>query len=195
MKNVCSCPSDLKILKIWDKKKTKHNLNKSAHLWLIGLQLPEKIISKLINLEHNTESGVQFRCPYMRMFARKLVYECVQPTCFLHVHVRGQRPVLPAFPNAPGSRTQAWWNHRKLDCLPFALEAAWKRHSCLSSSDPPTPVPGVSYRSTPHPLLWCTPASIPLLRHVAPKPPAFTCHPKFLLAVQKCWAGCQQSAQ
>lgn len=25
--------------------------------------------------------------------------------------------------------------------------------------------------------------------------PAFTCHPKFPLAVQKCWAGCQQSAQ
>lgn len=24
---------------------------------------------------------------------------------------------------------------------------------------------------------------------------AFTCRPKFPLAVQKCWAGCQQSAQ
>lgn len=63
---------------------------------------------------------------------------CVQGTCFSHVHVRGQRPVLSAFPNAPASRTESWWNHRKLDCLPFALEAAWKRHSLSSQPHPTT---------------------------------------------------------
>ena len=94
-----------------------------------------------------------------------MVSVCAQRTCFVHVHVRGQRPVLSAFPNAPASWTEAWWNHRKLDCLPFALEAAWKRHSIHPH---PTPIPPPSHHSPPIPAI--PPVPIPLLRHVAPNP-------------------------
>lgn len=82
--------------------------------------------------------------------------------CSLHASCMfmwgGQRPVLSVFPNAPGSRTEAWWNHRKLDCLPFALEAARKRHSF-----PPT----IPAASTPPSHLTRAP-KFPLWRHVAP---------------------------
>lgn len=90
--------------------------------------------------------------------------------CSLHASCMfmwgGQRPVLSAFPNAPGSRTEAWWNHRKLDCLPFALEAARKRHSSppqyLQLARPP---PTSLVHPSSHPIMkaCCTK---PLLLHV-----------------------------
>lgn len=109
-------------------------------------------------------------------------------------HARGQRPVLSAFSNALPSRPQPWWNHRKLDCLPFALGAAWMRPSLSLSLSPNT-----CCRSHPAPRLTpsrCTPIRIPLRRHAAPdlllfhvmvSPPPVQC--------RNAGAGCQQSAQ
>lgn len=40
-------------------------------------------------------------------WTRTIVCVCVRGTCLLHVHVKGQWPVLPALPNAPASRMES----------------------------------------------------------------------------------------
>lgn len=88
-------------------------------------------------------------------------------SCMFMWGVGGQHPVLSAFPNAPESRTEAWWNHRKLDCLPFALEAARKRHSLPTPLTPPIPAASMH---PPPPTSLTHPCSHPITEACCTKP-------------------------